>query len=355
MLSVEHDVTDTARQKKYIQVFSEVFAARGTSPTKASDYSRLTEISEYNSDNVDGYRVKMTTSKLKGMDGKNHKASVEFWIRKNLKSYDVDGTTYDEKSTATESKSKKTTTSKKKTTTKKKKTTTKKKKTTTKKTTNANKDIWTSSVKTVTDNDRIATYETIFQEELKDKVSGLKFPLSYHDYEMSEKRMIYNKKKGYFVSVDSSKLTVKGDTNYHEGRAVFWIDKDGLDDMSGIKMSILEFDGTYYIDDKVESDDSGGEATTDYEKQAEEMAKKIKAEAISAGFSSDALDVTGDAHMTKGKEDAAAVDVMLMQDTDDKTQAKTDGEKLKKIVLKYVKYGSVTVQKYKVNYQWNNY
>lgn len=93
----------------------------------------------------------------------------------------------------------------------------------------------------------------------------------------------------------------------------------------------------------------------DYAYESDRAAEKVWTDAVRGGFDATKIDVSGDAHTSNGKEDAAGVDVVYTMDYDDKEQAQKDGEKLKKIVLKYAKYGSVTVQKYQVDYKWDNY
>lgn len=93
----------------------------------------------------------------------------------------------------------------------------------------------------------------------------------------------------------------------------------------------------------------------DYEYESDRAAEDVWTDAVRAGFDAAKIDVSGDAHTSNGKEDAAGVDVVYTMAYDDQEQAQKDGEKLKKMVLKHAKYGSVTVQKYKVDYKWDNY
>lgn len=90
------------------------------------------------------------------------------------------------------------------------------------------------------------------------------------------------------------------------------------------------------------------------EQKAEDAVYDIKIDALKNDFDLDDLDVESNAKIIGGKE-YPAVDVVLTIYRDDPDMGKLYGEKLKKIVLKHVKYGSVTVQKYQIDYQWDNY
>lgn len=343
LLSVESDVTDATRQKRYIEVFDEIFTKKKKSTIKekpkAKDFSTFTELEEKRADK-DGYKVKMETTELKDASGNTYKAKAEFWINKNMKAYAVDGATYKliKPAAKTKQKNKKAktksadewnsetakvtdkgrktayenilkselgdrTTSKLKFSGYKmteKKTMSGKKKGYTvavscdkiridngktyhkgsvnawvnkdalskyklKKLTFDGKDVtnstniiksessgsalssdssssndWNSTTKKVTDSDRIATYETLLQTELDKKEANLKYPWDYNEYDMVEKKYTYQGKNGYMASVECDKISVKnGDTNYHSGRIVFWIDKN----MNEYTVSLLEFDG----------------------------------------------------------------------------------------------------------------
>lgn len=266
-MAVEHDVKDANRKARYMQIFAEIMEKKaGTDLTKpkASDFDEFREMEDERAEQS-GYIVKMEGN-VYDKAGNYYEARTEFWTPKNLKRYQVDlvkcqkkGKSEKEKQKEAEEKAKAKAEAEKKAAEKKKKEEAKKKAEAKKKKekakakkeseeatesdtesgTEEESSDWNSAAEKVTNSDRIATYETLFQTKLDEKEANLKYPWDYNEYDMIEKKYTYQSKNGYMASVECNKISVKGDATYHSGRIVFWIDKD----MNEYTVSILEFDG----------------------------------------------------------------------------------------------------------------
>ena len=270
-MAVEHDVKDANRKSRYIQIFTEIMEKKaGTDLTKpkASDFDEFREMEDERAEQS-GYIVKMEGN-VYDKAGNYYEARTEFWTPKNLKRYQVDlakcqkkGKSEKEKQKEAEEKAKAKAEAEKKAAEKKKKEEEAKAKAEAKKkekakakkeseeatesdtesSTEEESSDWNSAAEKVTDQDRIATYETAFQTALDDKKANLKYPWDYSDYDMIEKKYTYKGKDGYMVSVTCSKITTSADSDYHTGYMVMWISKDSMDDLSDCVVTLLQFDG----------------------------------------------------------------------------------------------------------------
>lgn len=230
-VSVEQDVTNKQRQKRYIEVFDNVLEEKEyatiVDATDKKAFTTFTEIEEKRGDK-DGYTVKMEAPKFKDAVGDTYKAKVYFWINKDMKKYVVDSSSYKLIRSVAKEKEKK-----------------EREKTPA--------EDWNSAAHKVTDDTRFATYETALQTALIDSgIKDLKFPWSYKDYEATEKKYLYKNKKGYIASMECSKISVKGDQYYHTGRIVIWVNSNSMEDLKDHKITLLEFDGETLIKDNLE-------------------------------------------------------------------------------------------------------
>lgn len=241
------NVTDKTRRGYYIQVFDDVLTnkyKRTDLISPQSDNDKNYDITEQKKVQNDekGYEVNVSSDKITDERGKERTVDVWFWVSKEDLDMISDGLNYDlEQATIDDEKLTKQKPEKKEKT-KEKEESKDNEKNTESDTEKKNND-WNSAAKKVTDKGRIATYETAFQTALDDKVSNLKYPWDYNEYEMIEKKYTYKNKDGYMVSVSCSKITTKTDNNYHTGYMVMWINKDSMDDLNDCVVTLLEFDG----------------------------------------------------------------------------------------------------------------
>lgn len=239
------DVTDKTRRGYYIQVFDDVLDnkyKRTDLISPQSDNDKNYDITEQKKVQNDekGYEVNVSSEKVTDNSGKERTVDIWFWISKEDLDMISDGLNYDlEQATIDDEKLTKQKPEKKE---KAKEESKDNEKSTENDTEKKNND-WNSAAKKVTDKERIATYETAFQTALDDKISNLKYPWDYNEYEMIEKKYTYKNKDGYMVSVTCSKITTKTDNNYHTGYMVMWINKDSMEDLNDCVVTLLEFDG----------------------------------------------------------------------------------------------------------------
>lgn len=216
------NVTDNRRKAAYEDILKTELGDRTTSKLKFSGY-KMTEKKTMSGEKK-GYTVTVSCDKIRIDNGKTyHKGSVIAWVNKDtLSKYKLKKLTFDSKDVTNitdiiKNESSDSVSS----------------------SGSSNSNDWNSTTKRVTDSGRIAAYETVFQTELDEKAANLKYPWDYNEYDMIEKKYTYKGKNGYMASVECDKISVKGDTTYHTGRIVFWIDKD----MNKYTVSLLEFDG----------------------------------------------------------------------------------------------------------------
>lgn len=222
-------------------------------------------------------------------------------------------------------------------------------------------------------------YLQIFTEIIKKKAGvDLAKPKDSDFSEMRENEERRADKDGYIVKMEGKAYDKAG--NYYEARTEFWTPKNlkryqvdlakcqkkGKSEKEKQKEAAEKAKAKAEAEKKEEEKKKKEEAkkkaeakkkekeeeTT--EQKAEDAVYDIKVDALKADFDLDDLDVEANGKVINGKE-YPAVDVVLTIYRDDTDMGKLYGEKLKKIVLKHVKYGSVTVQKYKIDYQWDNY
>lgn len=236
-MTVEHDVKDTARQKRYIEVYDEILGKKKqipiTTAPKADDFYELREMEEQRAEK-DGYIVKMENTSLKDAAGNVYDAKVEFWINKNMKHYAVDGISCKKVKSAGETKKPKQ----------------KEKK---------NAESWTGKAVNVTDDERKAAYENILKGELGDRTTS---KLKFSGYKMTEKKAMSGKKKGYDVTVSCDKIRIDNGKTYHKGSAIAWVNKDAL---SKYKLKKLTFDGKDATNSTniIKSESSGSVSSSD--------------------------------------------------------------------------------------------
>ena len=216
------NVTDDERKAAYENILKGELGDRTTSKLKFSGY-KMTE-KKAMSGKKKGYDVTVSCDKIRIDNGKTyHKGSAIAWVNKDaLSKYKLKKLTFDGKDATNSTNIIKSESSG-----------------SVSSSDSSSSNNWNSTTKKVTDSDRIATYETLFQTELDKKEVNLKYPWDYNEYDMIEKKYTYQSKNGYMASVECDKISVKGDTTYHSGRIVFWIDKD----MNEYTVSLLEFDG----------------------------------------------------------------------------------------------------------------
>lgn len=245
------DVTDKTRRGQYIEVFDDVLDnkyKRSDLISPQSDNGKEYDITEQKKVQNDekGYEVNVSTDHVTDLSGKERTVDIWFWISKDDLDMISDGLNYDLEDATIDDEE-----LTKKKAEKKEKTKTEKESKDSEKATESDTEEkgsdWNSAAKKVTDQDRIATYETAFQTALDDKKANLKYPWVYSDYDMIEKKYTYKGKDGYMVSVTCSKITTKADSDYHTGYMVMWINKDSMDDMSDCVVTLLEFDGESLI------------------------------------------------------------------------------------------------------------
>lgn len=231
----------------------------------------------------------------------------------------------------------------------------------------------------VTDGTRKARYMQIFAEIMEKKAgTDLTKPKASDFDEFREMEDERAEQKGYIVKMEGKAYDKAG--NYYEARTEFWTPKNlkryqvdlakcqkkGKSEKKKQKEAAEKAKAKAEAEKKAEEKKKKEEAKKKAEEKkkekeeetpeqkAEDAAYDIKVDALKADFDLDDLDVETNGKIINGKE-YPAVDVTLTIYRDDEDMGKLYGEKLKKIVLKHVKYGSVTVQKYKIDYQWDNY
>lgn len=246
------DVTNKTRRGEYIEVFDDVLDnkyKRSDLISPQSDDDGEYDITEQKKVQNDekGYEVNVSTDHVTDLNGEERTVDIWFWISKDDLdmigdglNYDLEDATIDDKELTKRKAEKK---KKAKEESKESKDSEEATEGDTESSAEEESDDWNSAAEKVTDQDRIATYETAFQTALDDKKANLKYPWGYSDYDMIEKKYTYKGKEGYMVSVTCSKITTSADSDYHTGYMVMWINKDSMDDLSDCVVTLLQFDG----------------------------------------------------------------------------------------------------------------